>query len=365
MKLDPIRKAKPVGGKAAWHGPDIARSDDWVYHITPGERAELLDALAHFLKSRVDDLHATQADFPLPNFGPKLQKLEREADGGRGILLMRGLPLGELSEPHIHRLYWGISLYLGVVMPQSGKAELIGDIRNRGLPGEQRGYTGGHAQKFHTDACDIVLLMCRMRAKEGGVSRLASTVAIHDYMVETRPDLAEALYTPTATAWVTPDPVSGQTWFTVPFFGFRQEGDKEHFACRFSYNRTLKANTFPDTPKLTAKQIEAIEYAFETGNRPQFYLDMTFEPGDLQFVVNHQIIHGRTEIFDWPELERKRHVIRMWLATPTGRPLPYSWEDAYTSVEPASVRGGVPWWWFTEQFGDYRARTAKALGMKS
>lgn len=364
MKIDPVRKASPVGGKASWRGPDIAKSDEWVYHLTASERAELRDALGHYLKSGVDDLHATQADFPLPNLGPKLQKLMRACDGGLGILLVRDVPLQDLSEDHIHRMYWGISLYLGVVMPQSGKAELIGDIRNRNLPGEQRGYTGGHAQKYHTDACDIVLLMCRMRAKEGGASRLASTVAIHDYMVETRPDLAASLYTPTATAWVQPNPSTGETWFTVPFFGFRQDGDKEHFACRFSYNRTLKAHTFPDAPKLTDIQIEAINYAFEVGNRPELYLDMYFEPGDLQFVVNHQIIHGRTEIIDWPEIERKRHVMRMWLATPTGRPLPHSWERAYGSVEPASVRGGVPWWWFSEQFGDYRARAAKMLGMK-
>ena len=94
---------------------------------------------------------------------------------------------------------------------------------------------------------------------------------------------------------------------------------------------------------------------------------MTFEPGDLQLVVNHRIVYGRNEFHDSPELEheRKHHVIRMWLATLTDRSLPYSWEDAYTSVEAASVRGGVPGCWFTERYGDYRARTTKALRMKN
>ncbi len=71
----------------------------------------------------------------------------------------------------------------------------------------------------------------------------------------------------------------------------------------------------------------------------------------------------RSQVIDYDEVELKRHVMRMWLSTPYGRQLPESWKHAYTSIEPASVRGGVPWWWFTKQFGAYRARTAAALGM--
>jgi hypothetical protein len=361
MTRGTMTQLRKVGGKAAWRGPDITNSDEWKYHLSEAQRAEILAALRHYQKTGVAQLDATQADFPLPTVGPTLQNLMRDMDRQLGILLVRGVPLEGLSEPEIHQVYWGIGLYLGVVLAQSQHAELIGDIRARGTPGsDARGYTSGKSQSFHTDEADVVLLLCRQRAKAGGASKLASTAAIHDYMVETRPDLVEELYKAHAIAWVMPDPVSGEAWFTTPFFGFSRDGS---FASRYSYNRTLKAQSFHDTPKLTPLQREAVEYAFELANDPSFYFEMYFEPGDLQFVVNYQVIHGRSQVIDYDEVELKRHVMRMWLSTPYGRQLPDSWKHAYRSIEPASVRGGVPWWWFTKQFGDYRKRTAAALGM--
>ncbi len=359
--LTALRK---VGGKAAWRGPDIANSDEWKYHLSPDQRREILAALRHYQASGVGQLDACQADFPLPTVGPTLRALMRDMDEKLGIMLVRGVPLEGLSQAEIHQLYWGVGLHLGVVLPQSQHGELIGDIRNRGTPGsEARGYTSGKAQSYHTDEADVVLLLCRQRAKAGGASKLASTAAIHDYMVETRPDLVRELYKPHPLAWVTPDPVSGERWFTTPFFGFRQEGGKTHFASRFSYNRTLKAQSFADAPRIGPKFREAVEYAFDLANDPAFSFEMYFEPGDLQFVVNYQIIHGRTDVIDHDEVDLKRHVMRMWLSTPYGRPLPHSWKHAFTSVEPATVRGGVPWWWFSDRFGDYRKRAAADLGM--
>ncbi|MFN4281541.1 MAG: TauD/TfdA family dioxygenase [Alphaproteobacteria bacterium] len=357
----PLRK---VGGKAAWRGPDIADSDEWKYHLSPDQRREILAALRHYQKTGVGQLDARQADFPLPTVGPTLRALMRDMDEKLGIMLVRGMPLEGLSQAEIHQLYWGVGLHLGVVLPQSQHGELIGDIRNRGTPGsEARGYTSGKAQSYHTDEADVVLLLCRQRAKAGGASKLASTAAIHDYMVETRPDLVRELYKPHPLAWVMPDPVSGERWFTTPFFGFREQGGKAHFASRFSYNRTLKAQSFADAPRIGPKFREAVEYAFDLANDPAFSFEMYFEPGDLQFVVNYQIIHGRTDVIDHDEIDLKRHVMRMWLSTPYGRPLPHSWKHAFTSVEPGTVRGGVPWWWFSDRFGDYRQRAAADLGM--
>jgi hypothetical protein len=97
---------------------------------------------------------------------------------------------------------------------------------------------------------------------------------------------------------------------------------------------------------------------------PSVYLDMTFEPGDLQFVINRLIYHSRTDFEDHAEPDRKRHVMRMWLATPASRPLPEVWLESYGSIEPASVRGGVRAWRFPERYADYRRRAAASLGMR-
>ena len=46
-----------------------------------------------------------------------------------------------------------------------------------------------------------------------------------------------------------------------------------------------------------------------------FRLDMIFQRGDIQLLNNHLIVHSRTDYEDWPEPERRRHLLRMILLT--------------------------------------------------
>jgi len=67
---------------------------------------------------------------------------------------------------------------------------------------------------------------------------------------------------------------------------------------------------------------------------------MEFRPGDMQFLHNHQVLHSRTDFDDWPEPERKRHLLRLWVSPPSGRPLPPAYADRYGSIVPGA-RGGI------------------------
>jgi hypothetical protein len=67
---------------------------------------------------------------------------------------------------------------------------------------------------------------------------------------------------------------------------------------------------------------------------------MDFEPGDMQFVHNHPMLHDRMGFEDWPESERRRHLLRLWLSSPRARPLPPVYAERYGSVKPGE-RGGV------------------------
>jgi hypothetical protein len=55
---------------------------------------------------------------------------------------------------------------------------------------------------------------------------------------------------------------------------------------------------------------------------------IAFIPGDIQFLHNHTILHARSAYEDWPEGERKRHLLRLWLSPPGARPLPPVFADA-------------------------------------
>jgi hypothetical protein len=75
-------------------------------------------------------------------------------------------------------------------------------------------------------------------------------------------------------------------------------------------------------------------------NDPALNMQMEFRPGDVQLVHNHTILHDRTAFEDWPEPERKRHLLRLWLAPANARTLPPVFAERYGRIIPGD-RGGV------------------------
>ena len=67
---------------------------------------------------------------------------------------------------------------------------------------------------------------------------------------------------------------------------------------------------------------------------------MELQPGDIQLVQNHTILHDRTAFEDYAEPERKRHLLRLWLSPPNARPLPEVFAERFGSTTPGD-RGGV------------------------
>ncbi len=69
--------------------------------------------------------------------------------------------------------------------------------------------------------------------------------------------------------------------------------------------------------------------------------DMIFEPGGIQLLHNHVTAHGRTIYQVWPETERKRNLLRLWLATPGGRPLVDEILKRYVDLKPGQRPAGI------------------------
>ena len=75
-------------------------------------------------------------------------------------------------------------------------------------------------------------------------------------------------------------------------------------------------------------------------NDPGLHFEMEFRPGDVQLVCNHSLLHDRTAFEDGPEPDRRRHLLRLWLAPPAARPLPPAFADRYGNLTPGD-RGGI------------------------
>ncbi len=65
------------------------------------------------------------------------------------------------------------------------------------------------------------------------------------------------------------------------------------------------------------------------------------EPGDVQLINSHVTFHNRTAFEDWPEPERRRHLLRLWLSVPSSRPLSPSLAPVYGDTRPGATRGGA------------------------
>jgi hypothetical protein len=72
---------------------------------------------------------------------------------------------------------------------------------------------------------------------------------------------------------------------------------------------------------LTPAQYELLEVFDDICAEPGAPLQMDFRPGDIQWLLNYAALHSRTEFTDYPEPERQRHLLRLWLKRDVARPL--------------------------------------------
>ena len=329
-----------VEGDAAWFGPDLAaRPEVWTYHLSDPERAEIAAAVAGVQARGTDIADITRADFPLPTLGPVLQRLRNDVLNGRGFALIRGLPVEDRPIADSAMAYFGIGTWFGLARSQNAKGHLLGHVRDLGMSTDDprvRTYQTTERQHFHTDSCDIVALLCLKTSKTGGLSSLVSSSTIYNVMATSRPDLVRRLFQPFATDRRGEVPEGKQPWFDMPVFHDFQG----YLSAIYSRTYVRSSQRFPEARRLTETDLEALDYFDSLAESSALRLDITFRPGDMQFVHNHTLLHDRTAFVDWPEPERKRHLLRLWLAAPGARPLPPVYAERYGSLE-VGDRGGI------------------------
>ena len=312
----------PYDSMAAWKGPDVVESSDWIYTLTPQDNTELYEALEHVKSNKIQLSNVSREDFPLSSLSEKLTNILNELETGRGFKLIRGLPVWELSEEDATTIYWGIGTYLGKAVAQNMMGDLLGHVKAVGSNWDQnfnlRGYQTPVHLPYHCDKSDVVGLLCLQIAKAGGTSSIASSISIHNEILKRRPDLLSELYKPffidhRGEEFEGEDPYYIAQVFTI---------HKGRFFARFGQKYVESAQRFPEVPRLTDAQIEAMNMFSDLALSKEIRLDMDFQRGDMQFLNNHCIVHSRTEYQDYDEEERRRHLIRILLFTPSYKDVP-------------------------------------------
>lgn len=345
----------PIDAPCAWHGEDIAASECWVRDLTDAQIAEL-DAALERVEARGIDWHEiTPADFPLPGLAGLIDDIRAELEGGSGLMKLRGLPVDRYSEDRLRKLYFGLGVNIGQPVYQNRSGQLMRLIRDEGAgvgerygqidagdaPGGKpflssyaRTLTNG-ALRFHTDRTDVVSLLCVNQAPRGGVSTICSSVAVMNAMLGCRPDLAELLFQPIYRSRLGEESDIATDVYPLPVWGL-QGG---HFTSHYSRTYIEAAQTAGGGPKLSAAQMEALDMLQALAEELAF--EMTFQPGDIQFLNSHVTYHGRTPFEDADDPAKKRLLMRLWLSMPNSRPLPADHAVLWRNVEAGALRGGI------------------------
>lgn len=326
-----------ISERSAWRGSAIGGKEGLVYQFTPTHLATmqaLMEATRHLPIDAV-----TRAMFDEPGLNDFLAGVALELAEGRSAVILRGLSREKYSDEELTRMFWGIGTHLGIASPQNNKGDRIDHVTDLGTdnnPLKRRQY-GTEELIFHTDGIigqNLALLSLR-KSKSGGLSRIASSLAIHNEFVRNRPDLLELLYEgfPYDRKGKQRPDMSLISPYPVPVFS-RIDG---LVSCQYIRDYMLTAG---ETLGMPAKFREALDHFDRYANDPDMNVTFMLEPGEIELINNRAVLHSRTSFEDYPEPERKRCLVRLWMDVPNGRP--YKLEMDYLERGPSFRKTPVP-----------------------
>lgn len=277
--------------------------------VEPLDAAALraVDALACALRGRAIP-SITREDARDPAIARVMARVRAAVMDGRGIAILRGPDPARYEPEDYARLYWALGTHLGRGIVQSIFNDHVARVeRNPDLP--WRGTTTDMELRPHTDFHELMSLASVSLPETGGVSGFVSSLAVHNEILRTRPELLEPLY---------------EGWYHVsPHSRSLSSGKVPIFCCvdgkvSCFHNRVFCAKPEEAPEPYPARLAEAIAYLDEVCAREDLLLRFTLEPGEIVFWHNFLVMHSRTAFHDGA---RHRLLLRLWLHVPDGRPM--------------------------------------------
>lgn len=278
-----------------------------------------------------------------------MRDISRELHLGHGFKVVRGIPVNSFTREKNIAIYAGLSSHIG---PIRGRQ----DHRYQGKPADvtlahikdlsqkvDASKIGAPAyttdkQVFHTDSGDLIALFALQEAEEGGQSRVASSWRVYNELAATRPDLIRTLAEP----WPVEEFGTGK----VPPYSLRPllhhqpatATTPERLMIQYARRTFTGYWGLPrsaDIPPITEAQAEALDALHFLAEKYAIGLD--FKQGDIQYVNNLSVFHGRDGFRD--SEEKQRHLVRLWLRDPehaweTPDVFRERWDRVYKGVKP-------------------------------
>ena len=305
---------KPINGPNVWRGIDCKNTDLWTHRLSPGVMSEI-SAIVHEAQSKGRNQYDFRFElYEIPRLRKELKVILNDLAEGPGFSLIRGINIDTKNCETLKLTLQVIGHHMGLVGPQENHPRSIGEVRDVRPEIRTHYYHGGGPLPMHMDPIDAVGLFCIRAAKQGGESRIVSSAAVHNEILKSRPDLLNLLYRGFKHRRRKERSNSGSsiTEFYCPIFA--KIGGK--FVCNY-IPRPIRWAVDDGLVNLSKAEEEALSLLDITAACENLCLHMDMQPGDLQFLNNRFIMHGRSDYVDFEELEKRRFMLRLWLTIPS------------------------------------------------
>ncbi|MGG5818100.1 TauD/TfdA family dioxygenase [Falsiroseomonas sp. HW251] len=312
----------PQAGQAAWHAADL-RMPDWMIPLGAEDAAELESALAA-LGGRVP---GGAAEAPLPRLGPVLRQAATRLDIGRGFALLRGLPLDRIGEAQAEALLLVLGVHLGRALPQGPGGEAVTRVASPA--------SGAARWRFHADAADVVAMLTLRQPPEGDPVMLVAAAAVHNEMLKRDRAALGLLQAPLPHLLLGPQEAPRVA--DLPVFSAASGA----FIGRYARDAIEAAQRLPETPRLTAAQVEALDLLDAICAEPGLALKIEVRPGDVLLFNPLQVWKRRAEGVEGAAEGAQRQAVRLLLVTANSRALPAGMAAIGEGPAPGAVGGMV------------------------
>ena len=299
--------------EAAWRGAQMPSLEELAYVLDASEVAEVQSAVQTAMSSGSPVRDLVAQDFPLPLLAPRIAQWREALSHGLGFVVVRGIPVQQWTQEESECFFWCFGLHMGRPGEQNPEGHLLGhviDLKETAAEETVRLYKTAANIEYHCDAADVVGLLCLNKAKSGGHSRIVSSVAVFNELLARRPDLAPRLFEPFALD--IRDKEVNEAGSSLPIPPCRYADGMLRTFYHADYFRS--ASRHDDVPDLTPIEQELLDTYESIAAEPDMYLDMDLQPGDIQLLSNHTNLHARTAYEDYPEADKRRHLLRLWLS---------------------------------------------------
>jgi alpha-ketoglutarate-dependent taurine dioxygenase len=305
-----------VTDRRAWRAGDIDAPSAWYFQLPAGCLTALDETIRKLRQHPRAPTTVRAAETPCANCAADLAPALEALEHGRGFVILHGLSPDAYSPTELQTIYWLVGQLLGQPMVQNIQGTLLYDVRDTGQDvryGARFSVTNAEST-FHTDnsfgveVLDYVGLLCLQTARAGGLSQVvsgyAACAALRARHAESLELLAQQFHVD-RRGGVRPGEAPTIRQPILQWIG-------PELTCRYLRYWIETGHEKAGEP-LTPAQRYALDCLDGVLNDPALRVEFNLRPGDLFFINNRWIFHNRTGFEDHPEVERRRHYVRLWL----------------------------------------------------